>query len=297
MSGYLTDIANVTATPSAPPTAIAPSTTSSATATQTIAADYEIQPGDSCLAIELLFNLPLARFIAWNPEVNAGCTNIEVGLSYCVFGLTEYTPTPISIPPSVTIPPPTSASLSSTSSSTTTSPSGSPLPSNIASGTITSGCNQYYTIVSGDSCTAIESNFGITINQFVAWNPEVNVQSPGTNIDVGLAYCVSGPTVSTTTSPTTSPTGVPIAPGTITTGCAQYYPIQSGDDCSTIDSKFKISLAQFLAWNTGVNAKCATLLLGSNLLLGFQYCVSGPSVSSTSTSVTTSAAPTASGTT
>ncbi|CCM00582.1 uncharacterized protein FIBRA_02618 [Fibroporia radiculosa] len=310
MAGYLTDIANVTATPSLPPTTTVPYTTTptvnatiapgSLNATQCLLY-YEVQVGelhvpylllsfqwvigDSCLAIEDVYDISESQLLTWNPEINAGCSNLVVGWSYCVFGLGGFTPTSITIPPS---------STTSTTSTSTTS-SASAIPTNVANGTTTSGCLLYYTVQSGDSCGGIESNFNITLTQFIAWNPEVNSQC--TNIDVGLAYCVNGPNVTTTTTTTTAsqtPSAAPIAPGT-TSNCSQYYTVVSGDYCSLIDSKFGITITQFLAWNTGVDANC------DNLLLGYQYCVAGPPVSTTSTpaSTTTSptASPTASGTT
>ncbi|KAJ3559301.1 hypothetical protein NM688_g426 [Phlebia brevispora] len=290
MEGYLTDIANVTVTPSLPPSSLSTTTTTSPTSTPTIPPGtfnssqclsyYEVQPGDTCLAIQYDYGITLDQFISWNTEVTSDCTNLEVGLSYCVFGLGNFTPTPISLAP-------TSASGSPTtgSSPTISSPTSSPTPTNIAPGTITSGCAQYYTVQAGDSCGAIESNFSITLAQFTTWNPEVNNQC--TNIDVGLAYCVSGPT-STSTPPTTSPTGAPLAPGTLT-NCAEYYTVVSGDYCALIESNFDITFAQFQTWNTGVDSNC------DNLLLGYQYCVAGPAGSTTTSTPATS--PTAPGTT
>jgi hypothetical protein len=73
------------------------------------------------------------------------------------------------------------------SNSTTPSPSGP--PSNVASGTIIAGCTQYYTVVSGDSCFTVETQFSLTFAQFVAMNPEIDSQC--TNLDLGEAYCVA----------------------------------------------------------------------------------------------------------
>ena len=39
-----------------------------------------------------------------------------------------------------------------------------------ASGEV-AGCKQYYTVQSGDSCTNIETTYGISFAQFYAWNP------------------------------------------------------------------------------------------------------------------------------
>jgi LysM repeat protein len=74
----------------------------------------------------------------------------------------------------------------------TTGPSSTPTgpPSNLASGSLTN-CTSYHTVVSGDSCTAIEAAAGISATDLLRWNPEVNVDTCY-NIEAGLAYCVGG---------------------------------------------------------------------------------------------------------
>ncbi|KAJ7174357.1 hypothetical protein C8R46DRAFT_1189193 [Mycena filopes] len=272
-TGFLTSAANVTnMQPILPPTTVF---TPSATPTPTIASGtisnetclqyYEIQAGDTCFAIEVEYGITDDEFRLWNPEIDSNCGNIEVGLSYCVFGPTIFT----TLSGTFTFTP------TSAMSSSATSASASAVPTNIASGTITSGCLQYYTIQPNDNCALIDTQFSISFSQFVAWNPEVN--SDCSNIILDEAYCVNGPTVSSSSAPASSPT----APGTITTGCTQYYTVVSGDFCGKIESQFGISFAQFVAWNPEVDAAC------DNIQAGLQYCVSGPSS-------TTSAAPTSS---
>lgn len=201
-----------------PPNNVAPGTI-----TDGCTAYYTVKSGDSCGVIESNFNITLTQITIWNPEINSQCTNIQVGLAYCV-------------------------ALSSSPSST------SP-PSNVAPGTITDGCTSYYTVVSGDSCSAIESKFSITIAQITTWNPEINSQC--TNIQLGLAYCVA----SSLTPPTSGPPSN-VAPGTITSGCTSYYTVVSGDSCSAIESKFSITLTQFTTWNPEINTQCTNIQLG-----------------------------------
>ncbi|KZV65858.1 carbohydrate-binding module family 50 protein [Peniophora sp. CONT] len=212
---------------------------------------YTVQAGDSCLGIETVYGITDNEFRIWNPEIDANCGNIQVGLAYCVFGpYVQYTPTTGSSPPQ------TSTATSATPTSTS-----APLPTNIATGTITTGCTTYYTIQSGDGCASIESTYSITLSEFITWNPEVNAQC--TNIQLGLAYCVAGP------APTSSPT----LPGTLA-GCSAYYTVQSGDTCAVMESNFGVSLDQIRQWNTEVDANC------DNIQIGYGYCMAGPSVGS-----------------
>ncbi|KAI0714387.1 hypothetical protein C8T65DRAFT_644159 [Cerioporus squamosus] len=211
---------------------------------------YTAQPGDTCLGIETVFSLRDEEFRTWNPEVDANCANLQVGLSYCVFGpYVPYTPT-------ITLPPTTSSSPTSTVTTTTTS--AAPVPTNIANGTITDGCTDYYTVKSGDTCTAIEESFSISLSDFRTWNPEVNAQC--TNIVLGLAYCVNGP----------PPSSTPIAPGTITTGCNTYYTVQPGDTCAVMEDQYDITFDQIRQWNPEVDSNCA------NIQPDLGYCVAGP---------------------
>lgn len=54
-----------------------------------------------------------------------------------------------------------------------------------------SGCQEHYTVQSGDSCSAIQSTDNITFSQFYKWNPSI-----GSNCQylvIGDAYCVKAP--------------------------------------------------------------------------------------------------------
>ncbi|KAI0364298.1 hypothetical protein BV20DRAFT_1125711 [Pilatotrama ljubarskyi] len=218
---------------------------------------YTVQAGDTCLGIETVFSLRDVEFRTWNPEIDANCANIQVGLSYCVFGpYVPYTPT-------ITVPPPsTTLGSGPPTTTTTTTTSAAPAPTNIANGTITDGCTEYYTIMSGDSCGTIETTFSISLSDFRTWNPEVNAQC--TNIVLGLAYCVDGP----------PPTSSPIAPGTITTGCDTYYTVQSGDTCAVMENQFGVTFDQIRQWNPEIDSNCA------NIQPGLGYCVAGPAAGS-----------------
>ncbi|KAF7316288.1 hypothetical protein MIND_00147500 [Mycena indigotica] len=192
-------------------------------------AEYDtIVSGDSCTTVEKRNFIDHTQFLKLNPGINSQCSNIVLGLAYCVFSI---------FPPST---------------STSTGP-----PSNVAPGTITDGCTSYYTVVSGDGCASIESKFNLTLAQFIQMNPELNSQC--TNLALGEAYCVAS---SNSTGPPSN-----VAPGTITAGCTKYYTVVSGDGCASIESRFNLTLAQFIQMNPELNSQC------TNLALGEAYCV------------------------
>lgn len=94
--------------------------------------------------------------------VGSGCTNLWLGYAYCVQG-----------------PASTSTSVTPTTSRGPTGPTQSGIAPN---------CNQWYTVVSGDSCAKVESTYSITFAQLYQWNPAI-----GSNcqyLAVGYSYCV-----------------------------------------------------------------------------------------------------------
>ncbi|KAK8089858.1 hypothetical protein PG997_004819 [Apiospora hydei] len=81
------------------------------------------------------------------------------------------------------------------------SPSGPTMPN------IAPNCNKFWTVLkdSGDSCWSITQKFGITLDQFYTWNPDVT-DDCGTNFWVGESYCVGVDPNKPTTRPSSSST-------------------------------------------------------------------------------------------
>ncbi|KAK0630525.1 hypothetical protein B0T17DRAFT_636671 [Bombardia bombarda] len=154
---------------------------------------YSIVSGDSCGSVESAFGITHAQFITWNPSVSQDCsTNFWLGYTYCV-GVTP----PVQTSPNF--------------------PTMTGIPCN---------CNQYYDVKSGDSCGSVESKFGITHQQFIAWNPSVS-QDCATNFWVDESYCVgvgSGSCSTTTTLGSTSTSSTTRASSTTTSGTSTSRP-------------------------------------------------------------------------
>ncbi|CAK7246279.1 MAG: hypothetical protein STHCBS139747_007905 [Sporothrix thermara] len=203
--------------------------------------------GDSCPIIESSYGVSTADFASWNPALQSNCIGLLTGYYVCV-GVTDAT---TSVKPTTT----------STSTSAPATSTVSKAPSPLQPGTSDS-CTASHLVVSGDSCSAIESAAGISSAQFLAWNTGVNADC--SNIYVGYYVCVAGG--SGGTAPTTPSTPSPLQPGTDST-CTAYHLVVSGDSCSAIESAAGITAAQFAAWNPSVNAEC------SNIFLGYYVCI------------------------
>lgn len=155
--------------------------------------------------------------------------------------------------------------------------------------------NKWYNVVSGDSCSLVESTFGITHAQFIAWNPAVS-EDCSTNFWIGDTYCVGVSTTGATSTTATATSSISASsaqtsPGSptmsgIPCNCNLYYDVKSGDSCGTVESKFGITHSEFLLWNPAVSQDCAT-----NFWVDESYCVgvgSGDLCVTTSLTSTTS---------
>ncbi|KAJ7724568.1 hypothetical protein DFH07DRAFT_758973, partial [Mycena maculata] len=96
-------------------------------------------------------------------------------------------------------------------------------------------CAQTYTVVSGDTCAAIESRTGISDAQLHSLNPSIN--SGCTNLQIGEVLCVSGGSGG---------------------GCGQTYTVVSGDTCAAIESKTGVSDSQLHSLNPSINSGCTS---------------------------------------
>lgn len=116
------------------------------------------------------------------------------------------------------------------------------------------------------------------------WNPAVG--SDCTSLWVGYYVCVGVPGTSTTTSKGTTtapPAGPTPTQSGITSKCANYYQVKSGDTCANIVAKYgTFSLSDFYSWNPAVGSDCASLWTG------YYVCVGVPG---TPTKPTTTSAP------
>ncbi|KAL0060822.1 hypothetical protein AAF712_012361 [Marasmius tenuissimus] len=114
---------------------------------------YTVQPGDSCNAIEKNFKLTSGTVRSLNSLVNPQCTNLYPGQSLCL----------------------------STSSSGSSGGGG-------GGGGGGASCSQAYTVQSGDTCSKIEKNFGLSAGSVIEFNSAVNSQC--TNMYPGQSLCL-----------------------------------------------------------------------------------------------------------
>ncbi|KAG5644213.1 hypothetical protein DXG03_008876, partial [Asterophora parasitica] len=182
--------------------------------------------------------------------------------------------------PSAAIPPPvfTPTPTPTKATTTTSAPTVTATPTNVAPGVV-SGCTSFFT-ETNLLCWQIFSQFGITQQDFEAWNGGANVCN---TLQSGLAYCVArtapstskAPSTSTTSSTSTTPstptnpaspisTPTNVAPNVVPR-CTAFF-TETNLFCYEIAAKFGISVDDFQAWNGG-SSVCNTLQTG------LAYCV------------------------
>lgn len=212
--GFLTNVS--ASTPLAVSTATTPvakPTNAPAESNSRCARWYTIQDGDYCQSVAQSFNIVLKDFYFLNPEINANCTNLLLGLAYCVQAvgtISTYSGYPT-----------TSQYITLTSTSYSTAASTAlVLPGRLTTSTtqyptasgVVASCSVYqqYTppqpIVDQANSPSLSSDISSFVNtcQFVAyynsvpqanltaWNPSLSGPN-GTCLDLqpGYRYCVS----------------------------------------------------------------------------------------------------------
>jgi hypothetical protein len=121
----------------------------------------------TCAQVAEDAHISLSDLTTWNPWVGNNC---DSGLFAGLTG-TQQRAVCIGVGstgggPSTTTPTPTSSTRTGTTTSTTTSAA----PIKTQPG-IVAGCTKYHVAQEGDGCWAVANQFGITLEQFYAWNP------------------------------------------------------------------------------------------------------------------------------
>ncbi|KAL2841765.1 hypothetical protein BJX68DRAFT_270950 [Aspergillus pseudodeflectus] len=178
---------------------------------------YTVVAGDNCTSVAERFGIPRADFLILNPGLNEQCTNLLLGISYCVLpvgdmsnypGGSGYIPT-ISQIPWTDLP------------DATYTPIFNPDVSKIAPGT-TTDCASYvegkdlqFGFPGVSDCEVVQSFFEVSAADLLKWNPSLkalNGNSTSCGFSEDFRYCLAGGTGGSGTgtgSATASPTSTP----------------------------------------------------------------------------------------
>lgn len=212
-----------------------------------------IAKGVTCSQVISYQRITLADFVAWNPTVLNDCSGMWAEVNVCV-GIISGSPT-------------------STKPTTTTTPgNGVATPQPTQPGMVTN-CAKFHWVAPGVVCSQITSYQGISLADFVKWNPTVgsDCSSMQANVNVCVGLIGGSPTSTKPTTTTSAGNGIqtpqPTQPGMVT-NCKKFHFAAEGVVCSQITSYQKISLADFLKWNTGIGADCRNMWAGTWTCVG-----------------------------
>ena len=233
----------------------------------------------SCQNMPAEWGISLENFLAWNPSITPDCSNFNTGFSYCVEA------------PSAA-PPPSSTTEEPGSPTETGNGIETPLPTQPG---MVDDCDTFYFVKQGDGCAVIAADHGISLQDFISWNPTVESGCTGlwANVNVCVGVLGSQPSSSTTRASTTTSAGngvetpQPTQPNLVS-NCNSFYFVESGDGCAAIAADHGITLAQFLAWNPSAGSNCAGLWANAYACVGI-IGGSPPPSTTVRTSTTTSA--------
>ncbi|KAH8708480.1 hypothetical protein GQ44DRAFT_763437 [Phaeosphaeriaceae sp. PMI808] len=194
-----------------------------------------VEKGLGCSQVLSSAGITLADFFKWNPNVGSDCSGMWAEVNVCVGVIGGSTPT-------------------------TSAGNGIQTPQPTQPGMVTN-CNKFHFISPGNVCSQITSFNKISLADFVKWNPTVRSDCTGMQANVNVCVGVIGG--STTPTPTTSAgngiqTPQPTQPGMVT-NCKKFHFADTGVVCSQITSFNKISLADFVKWNSGVGSDCKNM--------------------------------------
>ncbi|KAJ5593733.1 hypothetical protein N7537_010637 [Penicillium hordei] len=197
------------------------------------------------------WGLSVNNLLQLNPGI--ACPNLDTSKAYCVIG------TATDEPSSTTSTTTTTTTTTKISTTTESIPSNSPTIPGIAT-----NCDGFHKVLSVDQCNTIAANEA----QFKSWNSQMDANCLNLWLDYYACVHVPGTTTTPAPQPTAEPTGpTPQMPG-IVSNFKTYHRIKNGDSCYTIGLAAKITLAQFRAWNTQVDATCSNLWLEYHVYIG-----------------------------
>ncbi|PNH40698.1 hypothetical protein VD0004_g6308 [Verticillium dahliae] len=205
-----------------------------------------IAKGVTCQQVISYQKISLADFVKWNPSVLSDCSGMWAEVQVCV-GVIGSTPTTLA-------------------TTTTTAGNGVSTPLPTQPGMVTN-CAKFHWVAKGVTCNQIYSFQKITLEQFVSYNPTVKSDCSGmqAEVQVCVGLIAGNPTPTQTGNGIATPT--PIQPGMVS-NCKKFHWIAQGVTCQQVISYQKITLADFVKWNTGVGSDCRTMWAETNVCVG-----------------------------
>ncbi|KAF2826311.1 LysM domain-containing protein [Ophiobolus disseminans] len=215
---------------------------------------YLVKANEQCADIASRFGISLTKFINWNPKAGSTCSGLWADAYACV-SIVGQEAAPVA-----------SASPTKPGNGITT-----PLPTQP---NLVANCDKFYFVQKTEQCSAIAAANGISLTQFLNWNPSAGSTCGGLWAEAYACVSIVGHTPSTpkpTPTPTKPSNGVqtpsPIQAG-MTTNCKKFDFVNKNEICDTIVRRNGISLANFVQWNSAVGSDCRSMWAETYVCVG-----------------------------
>ncbi|KAF9881457.1 LysM domain-containing protein [Colletotrichum karsti] len=218
---------------------------------------YFVEEGTGCSQVLSANGITIADLFKWNPSVKSDCSGMWALVNVCVGVIGGG-----------------GGAVTTTAKPTTTTTAGNgivtPQPTQPS---MVSNCNKFYFVASGTSCSQVLTTNGISLADLFKWNPSVNSDCSGMWAQVNVCVGVMGgsPTTTKPTTTTSAGNGIqtpqPTQPGMVT-NCKKFHYVSEGNTCDQIISYNKITLADFVKWNTGVGSDCRSMWAKTYVCVG-----------------------------
>ncbi|EEY23656.1 LysM domain-containing protein [Verticillium alfalfae VaMs.102] len=192
---------------------------------------YFIQSGDLCSTVAMRSGISVDDFLKWNPAAGSDCAGLWAGAYACVSVIGH---TPTAPGNGITTPVPTQPD-------------------------IVNNCNRFHLVISGERCSTVSAQYNLPVDLFLKWNPKALSNCSGLKINSYACVNIIGYTPTTPTNPGNGvQTPSPIQDG-MTKSCKTFHYVESGQTCATIQTRYKVTLANLFRWNTAIGADCRNM--------------------------------------
>ncbi|KAK8146894.1 hypothetical protein G3M48_002469 [Beauveria asiatica] len=222
---------------------------------------YDNDGSMTCEDVIIAFGLSMDQFGKWNPSVTSDCENFLKGHSYCMETKDE------PIMSTTTTSSPVSDATTTTITTPTKPDNGIETPSPMQPGMV-SNCNKFYWVETGQHCDMIAAKEGISVSDFLTWNPKAGAKCSGLWAETYACVSVIGYTRPTRAVPDNGvQTPSPTQPGMVA-NCNKFRFVYEGDSCVDVAAKAGISVSDLVRWNPQVGSKCSGLWANTYACVG-----------------------------
>ncbi|KPM44174.1 hypothetical protein AK830_g2383 [Neonectria ditissima] len=203
-----------------------------------------VKDGKKCSTVASKNNISIPDFLEWNPKAGSGCTGLKTNVYACVSIIGS---TPTKPDNGIKTPTPTQPNM-------------------------VHNCNKFHLVQSGEKCSTVANSNGVSIPNFLKWNPEAGAGCTGLKTDANSISipdflewnpkagtgCTGLKTDAYACVWTINYKPTPVQ-GTLIRDCKKYHFVAKGQVCKNIQKKYSVTLANLYKWNPAIGKDCRSM--------------------------------------